>query len=152
MPVFGQLIRELTVARFARTLSTLLGSGVPILEALMTIVREVVGNVILERRGRRARAEAVKEGQSIAEPLKRIDGQFPPMVVHMIGVGEKSGQLEQMLTNVANSYEMQAEQKVTRLTAVLEPVMIVMMGLVIGFMVVAIVLPMMDMSQLNKRH
>ena len=74
------------------------------------------------------------------------------MVVHMIGVGEKSGQLEQMLTNVANSYEMQAEQKVTRLTAVLEPLMIVMMGIVIGFMVVAIILPMMDMSQLNKGH
>ena len=74
------------------------------------------------------------------------------MVVHMIGVGEKSGQLEQMLSNVANSYEMQAEQKVTRLTAVLEPLMIVMMGIVIGFMVVAIILPMMDMSQLNKRH
>ena len=148
-PIFGKLTRELGVARFSRTLSTLLAAGVPILSAL-TIVQNVIGNVILGKVVEVAR-NAVKEGQPIADALKKSK-EFPPMVVHMIGVGEKSGQLEQMLTNVANSYEMQAEQKVTRLTAVLEPVMIVMMGLVIGFMVVAIVLPMMDMSQLNKRH
>ena len=148
-PIFGKLTRELGVARFSRTLSTLLAAGVPILSAL-TIVQNVIGNVILGKVVEDAR-NAVKEGQPIADALKKSK-EFPPMVVHMIGVGEKSGQLEQMLTNVANSYEMQAEQKVTRLTAVLEPVMIVMMGLVIGFMVVAIVLPMMDMSQLNKRH
>ena len=148
-PIFGKLSRELGVARFSRTLATLLAAGVPILSALQ-IVQNVIGNVILGKVVEDAR-NAVKEGQPIADALKKSK-QFPPMVVHMIGVGEKSGQLEQMLTNVANSYEMQAEQKVTRLTAVLEPVMIVMMGLVIGFMVVAIVLPMMDMSQLNKRH
>lgn len=147
VPIFGKLSRELGVARFSRTLSTLLAAGVPILNAL-TIVQNVIGNVILGKVVEQAR-DAVKEGQPIADALKRSK-EFPPMVVHMIGVGEKSGQLEQMLTNVANSYEMQAEQKVTRLTAVLEPLMIVMMGLVIGFMVVAIVLPMMDMSQLNK--
>ncbi len=147
-PIFGKLTRELGVARFSRTLSTLLAAGVPILNAL-TIVQNVIGNAILGKVVEQAR-DAVKEGQPIADALKR-SREFPPMVVHMIGVGEKSGQLEQMLTNVANSYEMQAEQKVTRLTAVLEPLMIVMMGLVIGFMVVAIVLPMMDMSQLGRR-
>jgi general secretion pathway protein F len=136
------------VARFARTLSTLLAAGVPILNAL-TIVQNVIGNVILGKVVENAR-DAVKEGQPIAEALKR-SREFPPMVVHMISVGEKSGQLEQMLNNVANSYELQAEQKVTRLTAILEPMMIVMMGLVVGFMVVAIVLPMMDMSQLGQR-
>jgi general secretion pathway protein F len=136
------------VARFSRTLATLLAAGVPILNAL-TIVQNVIGNVILGKVVEQAR-EAVKEGKPIADALKRSK-EFPPMVVHMISVGERSGQLEEMLTNVANSYEMQAEQKVTRLTAVLEPLMIVMMGLVIGFMVVAIVLPMMDMSQLGKR-
>jgi len=148
-PIFGKLSRELGVARFSRTLATLLAAGVPILNAL-TIVQNVIGNVVLGKVVEDAR-NAVKEGQPIADALKKSK-EFPPMVVHMIAVGEKSGQLEQMLTNVANSYEMQAEQKVTRLTAVLEPVMIVMMGLVIGFMVVAIVLPMMDMSQLNKRQ
>lgn len=147
-PIFGKLTRELGVARFSRTLSTLLAAGVPILNAL-TIVQNVIGNAILGKVVEQAR-DAVKEGQPIADALKK-SREFPPMVVHMIGVGEKSGQLEQMLTNVANSYEMQAEQKVTRLTAVLEPLMIVMMGLVIGFMVVAIVLPMMDMSQLGRR-
>lgn len=148
-PIFGKLSREMGVARFARTLSTLLAAGVPILSAL-TIVQNVIGNVILGKVVEDAR-NAVKEGQPIADALKKSK-EFPPMVVHMIAVGEKSGQLEQMLTNVANSYEMQAEQKVTRLTAVLEPLMIVMMGIVIGFMVVAIILPMMDMSQLNKAH
>jgi general secretion pathway protein F len=147
-PIFGKLAREMGVARFSRTLATLLAAGVPILNAL-TIVQNVIGNVILGRVVEQAR-EAVKEGKPIADALKRSK-EFPPMVVHMISVGERSGQLEEMLTNVANSYEMQAEQKVTRLTAVLEPLMIVMMGLVIGFMVVAIVLPMMDMSQLGKR-
>jgi general secretion pathway protein F len=147
-PIFGKLTRELGVARFSRTLATLLAAGVPILNAL-AIVQNVIGNVILGKVVEQAR-EAVKEGQPIADALKK-SREFPPMVVHMIGVGERSGQLEQMLNNVANSYEMQSEQKVTRLTAVLEPLMIVMMGLVIGFMVVAIVLPMMDMSQLGRR-
>jgi general secretion pathway protein F len=147
-PIFGKLFREMGVARFARTLSTLLAAGVPILNAL-TIVQNVIGNMVLGKVVEQAR-EAVKEGQPIAEALKRSK-EFPPMVVHMISVGERSGQLEQMLTNVANSYELQAEQKVARLTAVLEPIMIVMMGLVVGFMVISIILPMMDMSQMGKR-
>ena len=148
-PVFGKLLREMGVARFSRTLSTLLAAGVPILNAL-TIVQNVIGNMVLSKVVGDAR-EAVKEGQPIAEALKRSK-EFPPMVVHMIAIGERSGQLEQMLTNVANSYELQAEQKVSRLTAILEPLMIVMMGLIVGFMVISIILPMMDMSQLGRRR
>lgn len=148
MPLFGKLFREMGVARFARTLSTLLAAGVPILNAL-TIVQNVIGNVVLGKVIEQAR-DAVKEGQPIAEALKR-SRQFPPMVCHMIAVGEKSGQLEEMLGNVANSYELQVEQKVSRLTATLEPLMIIMMGLVVGFMVMSIILPMMDMSQMGNR-
>jgi general secretion pathway protein F len=146
MPLFGALFREMGVARFARTLATLLAAGVPILNAL-TIVQNVIGNVVLEKVVEAAR-EAVKEGQPIAEALKR-SRQFPPMVCHMIAVGEKSGQLEEMLNNVANSYELQVEQKVSRLTSTLEPLMIVMMGLIVGFMVMAVILPMMDMSKIG---
>lgn len=148
MPLFGKLFREMGVARFARTLATLLAAGVPILNAL-TIVQNVIGNVVLGKVIEQAR-DAVKEGQPIAEALKRSK-QFPPMVCHMIAVGEKSGQLEEMLGNVANSYELQVEQKVSRLTATLEPLMIIMMGLVVGFMVISIILPMMDMSQMGNR-
>lgn len=143
MPLFGSLFREMGVARFASTLSTLLAAGVPILNALL-IVQNVIGNVVLGKVIEESR-EAVKEGRPIAEALKK-SGEFPAMVCHMIAIGEKSGQLEEMLGNVANSYELQVEQKVSRLTSTLEPLMIVMMGLIVGFMVVSIILPMMDMS------
>lgn len=145
VPIFGKLIREIIVARFARSLSTLLVAGVPILTA-MQIVRAVVGNWVYGQAIEQAK-EAVKEGHSMADMLKK-SGEFPPMVCHMIGVGEKSGQIESMLDNVAASYEMQVEQKVSRLTAVLEPVMIVVMGGIVGMMVLAIVLPMLKMNQL----
>jgi len=148
MPLFGKLFREMAVARFARTLQTLLAAGVPILNAL-TIVQNVIGNVVLGKVVEEAR-DAVKEGQPIADALKKSK-QFPPMVCHMIAVGEKSGQLEEMLGNVANSYELQVEQKVSRLTATLEPLMIIMMGLIVGFMVISIILPMMDMSKMGRR-
>ncbi len=145
VPIFGPLIRMVNVTRFARTLSTLLESGVPILNAL-SIVRSIMGNQVIADVIEEAR-EAVKEGHSIAEPLKR-SGQFPPMVVHMIAVGEKSGELETMLTNVAESYEMQVESKVTQLTSILEPLMIVVMGVGVAFMVFAIIMPMLEMNKL----
>ncbi|MCC6620247.1 MAG: type II secretion system inner membrane protein GspF [Deltaproteobacteria bacterium] len=149
VPIFGRLVREIIVARFSRSLATLLEAGVPILSALQ-IVRAIVGNWVYGEAVEAAK-DAVKEGQSMADTLKR-SGQFPPMVCHMIGVGEKSGQLEGMLNNVANSYETQVEQKVSRLTAVLEPVMIVIMGGIVGMMVLAIVLPMLQMNQLAGRR
>jgi general secretion pathway protein F len=144
LPIFGRLFREMAVARFARTLATLLNAGVPILNAL-GIVQSVVGNHLFSAVVESAR-DAVKEGKPIADALRK-SGQFPPMVCHMIAVGEKSGQVEDMLGNVADSYELQIEQKVTRLTAVLEPVMIVVMGLVVGLMVFAIIMPMLEINQ-----
>ncbi|MGM0576675.1 MAG: type II secretion system inner membrane protein GspF [Myxococcota bacterium] len=144
VPIFGPLIRMLNVARFARTLSTLLGSGVPILTA-MNIVRSVIGNHTLSEVVDEAR-EAVKEGQSIADPLK-TSGEFPPMVCHMVSVGEQSGELEAMLGNVADSYEIQVDSKITQLTSVLEPVMIVVMGVSVAFLVFAILMPMMQMNE-----
>jgi general secretion pathway protein F len=144
MPIFGKLLKEMAVARFARTLGTLMNAGVPILNAL-GIVQSVVGNHVFATVVDAAR-DAVKEGKPIGDALRR-SGHFPPMVCHMISVGEKSGQIEDMLGNVADSYELQIEQKVTRLTAVLEPVMIVIMGLVVGLMVFAIIMPMLEINQ-----
>jgi general secretion pathway protein F len=144
IPVFGPLVRMLNIARFSRTLSTLLSSGVPILSA-MNIVRAVLTNHTLAQVVEAAR-EAVKEGHSIADPLK-ISGEFPPMVTHMVSVGERSGQLESMLGNVADSYEVQVDSKITQLTSVLEPVMIVIMGVSVAFLVFAILMPMMQMNE-----
>jgi len=144
MPIFGGLFKEMAVARFARTLGTLMTAGVPILNAL-AIVQSIVGNDVYAKVVEAAR-DAVKEGKPIGDALKK-SGQFPAMVCHMISVGERSGQIESMLGNVADSYEMQIEQKVTRLTAILEPVMIVIMGLVVGLMVFAIIMPMLEINQ-----
>ena len=144
IPVFGPLIRMLSISRFARTLSTLLASGVPILTA-MNIVRSILTNETLAVVIDDAH-DAVKEGEPIADPLKRSK-QFPPMVTHMIAIGEKSGQLESMLGNVADSYEIQVDSKITQLTAVLEPVMILVMGAAVAFLVFAILMPMMQMNE-----
>lgn len=143
-PIFGPLIRMVAVARFSRTLGTLVGSGVPLLAAF-DIVKNVVQNTLLLSVIETAR-DAVKEGDSIAAPLKR-SGQFPPIVTHMIAIGERSGQLEAMLNNVAKSYEVQIDTKVRTLTSVLEPVMIVFLGTVVGFIVFAILLPILQISQ-----
>ncbi len=125
LPIFGQLLRMLAVTRFARTLATLLQSGVPLLKA-MEIVRNVLDNAKLEQVVEEA-AGSIREGQSIAEPLRR-SGDFPPIVTHMIAVGERSGQLEAMLENVARAYDAQVETRVQALTSLLEPLMIVVMG------------------------
>lgn len=146
IPIFGDIVRKVNVGRFARTLSTLLASGVPILNAL-SIVRSILGNHTIAAVVDDAR-DAVKEGATIADQLKR-SGQFPAMVCHMISVGERSGQLEEMLGNVAESYEMQVESRVTALTSVLEPVMIVFMGVGVGIMAFAIIMPMLKMNQLT---
>jgi len=145
LPIFGDLIRKVNVSRFSRTLSTLLASGVPILNAL-SIVKSLIGNHVIAEAVDAAR-DAVKEGHNIADPLRR-SGQFPPMVCHMIAVGERSGQLEEMLGNVADSYDGQIDARVTSLTSVLEPIMIVVMGVGVGFMAFAIIMPMLQMNQL----
>jgi general secretion pathway protein F len=143
LPVFGNLIRMIAVSRFTRTLGTLLQSGVPTLAAL-DIVKSVVGNSVLANAVHQAR-ENVREGEPIADPLKR-SGLFPPVVVQMVAVGEKSGELEKMLLKISDSFDRTVETRLTGLMALLEPVIILTMGLIIGFVVIAIMLPMLEMS------
>ena len=143
LPVFGTLIRMIAVARFTRTFGTLLQSGVPTLSAL-DIVKNVIGNSVLANAVQKAR-ENVREGESIADPLRR-SGLFPPVVVQMVAVGEKSGELEKMLLKISDSFERTVDTRITGLMALLEPIIILVMGLVIGFIVIAIMLPMLEMS------
>lgn len=147
VPVFGRLNRTVAVSRFCRTLSTLLISGVPILTA-MNIVATVVNNKVLEK----AISEAtrnVTEGQSLAVPL-RASGQFPALVTHMIAIGESTGELEDMLTKIADAYDNEVENMVNGLTSLLEPVLILAMGGVVALVAVAILLPMLNMSAIAK--
>jgi len=144
LPVFGGVVRMMAVSRFAKTLGTMLTSGVPLLTA-MDIVKAVVNNVVLGEVVENAR-EAIREGESIAEPLQR-SGHFPPMVTHMIAVGERSGQLEEMLTTVADAYDTQVEQRLNALTSMLEPIMIVGMGGVVTFILFSILLPILRINE-----
>lgn len=145
VPIFGRLNLLVAVARFSRTLATLLASGVALLPA-MDIVKSVLGNVQLENVVKAA-IGSIREGESIAEPLRR-SGYFPPMVTHMITVGEKSGQLEAMLQNVSRAYEADVETRVTTLTSLLEPLIIVVMGGMVAFIAMAIIMPLVQMNQL----
>lgn len=147
VPVFGVLAQKLAVSRFARTLSILAASGVPILKA-MGIARTIVGNEVLAR-ALDAACDAVGAGKSIAEPLA-ASGVFPPIVTHMIAVGETSGRLEEMLQNVADAYDNEVENAVAALVSLLEPVMIIGMGGVVGFIVFAILMPIFEMNELVK--
>lgn len=145
VPIFGRLNLLVAVARFSRTLATLLASGVALLPA-MDIVKSVLGNVQLENVVKTA-IGSIREGESIAEPLRR-SGYFPPMVTHMITVGEKSGQLEAMLQNVSRAYEADVETRVMTLTSLLEPLIIVVMGGMVAFIAMAIIMPLVQMNQL----
>ena len=146
MPVVGQLARKIAIARLARTLATMLASGVQLLQAL-DIVRSLLGNVVLEKVLTQARDE-IREGAGIAPALKR-SGEFPPLVTHMIAVGERSGQLEQMLSDLADAYDRESSAAITRATAILEPIMIVLMGGSVGFIVFAIMTPILQMNQMG---
>jgi general secretion pathway protein F len=143
LPLFGPVFRMLAVSRFSRTLATLLKSGVPLLKA-MEIVRHVLDNAKLSKVVEEATG-SIREGESISVPLKR-SGQFPPIVVHMIAVGEKSGQLEQMLENVARAYDAQVETRVQAMTSLLEPLIIVLMGGGVGFIAFSILMPLIQMN------
>lgn len=144
LPLVGRLSRMIAVSRFARTLSTLLAGGVAMLQA-MDIVRNVVGNAVLAEAIDEARNN-IREGESIAAPLKR-SGQFFPIVIHMIAIGEKTGDLEQMLTQVSNSFDFQVDTEIEGLTSALGPLLIVVMGVLIGSIVFAIMVPIFEMSQ-----
>jgi general secretion pathway protein F len=147
LPLVGPLVRYVGVARFSRTLATMLAAGVPVLTAL-EIVKRVLNNVVLEKVVEEAR-DAIREGESIAAPLKR-SGQFPSMMVHMVAVGERSGQLETMLENVAVAYERDVDGKVAKLTTVLSPLLIVIMAMAVGFIVLSILQPIMDMQNFTQ--
>jgi general secretion pathway protein F len=147
LPLFGPLFRMIGVARFARTLSTLLSSGVSLLVSL-DIVRNVVSNSVMAQAIDDTK-DAIREGEEIAPPLKR-SGQFPPMVIHMIAIGEKSGQLENMLLRVATSFEQRVDNRLRAMTSLLEPIMILAMGGGVGFIVFSILKPILEMNTLIK--
>ena len=144
-PIVGSIVRQVAIGRFARTLSTLLKSGVPLLTAL-DIVKNILGNVRLAAVVDEAR-DAIREGESIAAPLKR-SGEFPPLVYHMVAIGERSGALEEMLGNVADAYEDQVDTTISALTSLLEPLMIVAMGVVVGFIVFSVLMPILQINNL----
>jgi len=146
MPVLGELVRTINVGRFAPTLGTMLESGVAMLRAMET-AKQIVGNVLIQQAIEDAK-KAVTEGESLAVTLKK-SGQFPPTMIHMIAVGERAGQLEQMLQRVADTYESEVDTKLTRLTSLLEPMMLVLMGGAVAFIVFSILQPIMDLGQLG---
>jgi general secretion pathway protein F len=145
LPLIGQVARMVSISRLASTLATMLSSGVQLLEAL-DVSRRVMNNRVLEQAVEEAR-QNIREGETIAEPLKR-SGHFPPLVTHMISVGEKSGEMEEMLRRIGQIYDGEVDRVITRFTSLLEPVMIVVMGVIVLFIVVAILLPIFEMGQM----
>jgi general secretion pathway protein F len=143
LPVIGKTVRMLGISRFSRTLATLLAGGLPIVHALDT-ARDVANNVVLGAAIDASR-ESITEGASVAGPL-RASGEFPPLVTHMIEVGERSGQLEAMLAKVADTYEEQVETTVTRLTALLEPFLILLMVGIVLVIILATLVPLLQVT------
>jgi len=142
-PIFGQLIRKVAVAKFTRTLGTLVSSGVPILDGL-DIVARTAGNVIIEEAILRVR-QAISEGKTIAEPLQQC-GVFPPMVVQMISVGEATGAMDAMLSKIADFYDDEVDDAVAALTSMMEPLLMVFLGVVVGGLVIAMYLPIFKIA------
>ena len=143
MPVLGPLFRKLAIARFTRTLGTLITSGVPILQAL-TIIKEATGNVVVGRLVERVH-DNVEQGESIVGPLRQSN-IFPAMVVGMVDVGEQTGALPEMLNKIADNYDEEVDNSVTAMTSLLEPIMIVFLGVVVGSIVIAMFLPIIDLA------
>ena len=144
--IIGNLTKKINVSRFCSTLATLLNSGVPILVSL-NIVKNLIPNVLLKDAIDSAK-DAVSEGASMAAPLKE-SGHFPSMVTHMISLGEKSGELEDMLKIVAENYQEQVDTEIDGLTSLLEPIMIVFLGLTVFFVVISVIMPMMKINQIR---
>jgi type II secretory pathway component PulF len=143
MPLLGKLHHKAVIARFTRTLSTLLKSGIPLVNSL-EIARQSMGNRIMEDAVKNT-AKFVEEGTDFSSPLRET-GRFPPLVIQLIKAGEQSGDLEEMLAKAAEVYEDDVESAITSLTSIIEPVVILGMGVVVGFMVMAILLPIFDMT------
>jgi general secretion pathway protein F len=146
LPILGILVKMINVSRFCSTLATLLNSGVPILTAL-TIVKNLVPNVLMKGAIENAR-QSVSEGASLTNPLI-ASGYFPPLVTHMIKLGESSGELEPMLKIISENYEDQVESKIAGLTSVLEPIMMVFLGIGAAFIVFSVIVPMMSINSVN---
>jgi type IV pilus assembly protein PilC len=145
VPVFGPLLQKAAIARFSRTLSTLMGSGVPIIDSL-DITARTAGNKVLED-AVLASIGSIKEGQTLATPLAR-HRVFPPMVVQMVEIGDVTGELDSMLSKIADFYEEEVDRAVEALTALLEPMMMVFLGTILGFIIVAMYLPIFKMASL----
>jgi type IV pilus assembly protein PilC len=147
LPIFGLLLKKVAVSKFTRTLGTLIGSGVPILEGL-DITAKTAGNKVVEYEVIKVR-QAVSEGKTIAEPLtdSRV---FPVMVTQMIAVGESTGAIDTMLNKIADFYDDEVDQAVSNLTALLEPVIMVFLGATIGFIVIAMYMPIFKLITLIK--
>ncbi len=146
LPILGIMIKMINVSRFCSTLATLMNSGVPILTAL-TIVKNLIPNIHMKEAVEKARI-SVSEGASLTQPLVQ-SGYFPPLVTHMIKLGERSGELEPMLKIISENYEDQVQSRISGLTSVLEPIMMICLGTAIGFIVFAVVIPMMNMNSLR---
>jgi len=145
LPIVGLMLRKVAIAKFSRTLGTLIKSGVPIMQALETVAK-TAGNLVIEKAIMDARDE-VKKGEHMAGPLKK-SGQFPPMVIQMISVGEQTGNLDTMLVKIAEFYDSEVDVAVKSLTSMIEPLVMAFLGVVIGGIVIAMFLPMFEMSQL----
>jgi len=144
VPVLGPVVSKVAIARFTRTLGTLISSGVPILQAL-TIVKETSGNVIVGNAVTLIH-ESVKEGETITAPLE-ASGVFPPMVISMVDVGEQTGALPEMLMKIADNYEEEVDNAVAAMTSLLEPIMIVILAVIVGSIVIAMFLPLIDLME-----
>ncbi|MBI1882679.1 MAG: type II secretion system inner membrane protein GspF [Chlamydiae bacterium] len=144
MPIFGDIIRKISIARFSRTLGTLMTSGVPILKALM-IVRDTIGNEVVSRAVTSVH-DSIREGESIVDPLKQSE-VFPPMVIGMIDVGEQTGNLAEMLVKIADTYDEEVDVTVQGLTSILEPLLIICLAFIVGFIVIAMFLPLIKLMQ-----
>jgi type IV pilus assembly protein PilC len=149
LPIFGIIFKKIAIAKFSRTLGTLVKSGVPILQALETVAK-TSGNKVIEEIVLSS-MKSVKEGGKIAEPLKK-DNIFPPMVTQMISVGEESGSLDTMLFKIADFYDQEVDASVKGLTSMIEPIVMVFMGVVIGFIVIAMFIPMFQMSEIASKQ
>lgn len=145
LPGVGKLVRMIAVSRFARTLSTMLGSGVQLLDAI-DVVKEVVDNAVIKKALIQSR-DSISEGHSIAGPLK-ASGEFPPILTHMIAVGEKTGELEEMLNVVSDAYDSQVDSAIQSMTRLLEPIMIAVMGGVIALVALSIFMPLLELNNL----
>lgn len=148
LPAVGMLLRKVAIAKFSRTLGTLIKSGVPIIQSLETVA-QTSGNAVIEKAILDAKNE-VKKGENMTGPLKKSQ-QFPPMVIQMISVGEQTGNLDTMLVKIAEFYDTEVDAAVKGLTSMIEPLVMVFMGLVIGGIVIAMFLPMFEMGQLVSR-